>query len=374
MTVVIDGSQGVTTPMYGGAIASNAVTPTTAFKNRIINGQMQIDQRNAGASLAIPDSTGTYTLDRWRAYESTDGSLSVQRSSTAPTNFTNSLLVTVTSADSSLGASQQSKIQQMIEGYNVADLAWGTASAKPVTLSFWIRASVTGTYGGCFLNNAVDRSYPFTYTISSANTWTQINIPIVGPTIGTWATNNTTGIQLYLSMGMGTTYSTTAGSWAAGTYYGATGQTNWMNTVGNTFYITGVQLEAGSAASPFENRSYSVEFDMCRRYYERINYTNAGGANQYVGAGVGMSWAANDVRIQLQYYPKRASATCTMSGTIKFANSGSNSGNLTTYYFDNFGTDTGLMYRNDLSGLTTGQALQASAQAANTYVSFSAEL
>jgi len=140
-------------------------------RNRIINGDMRIDQRNAGASVT-PTSLA-YTVDRWAAAEQTDGSITVQRSTTAPAGFANSLLVTVTSADASLGATQYAVIDQPIEGTNVDDLAWGTASAKTVTLSFWVRSSVTGTFGGSIQNSAQDRSYPFSYTISSANTWEQ---------------------------------------------------------------------------------------------------------------------------------------------------------------------------------------------------------
>jgi len=244
----------------------------TGFKNRIINGAMVIDQRNAGASVAITQATGTYTLDRYRIYEETSGSITVQQSSTAPAGFINSLLVTVTSADATLGATEQTVIQQPIEGLNVADFGWGTANAATVTLSFWVRSSVTGTFGGSFSNDGVSRSYPFTYTINAANTFEQKTITVAGDTSGTWLTTNGVGIRLYFSLGAGTTYSGTANAWAATQYVSATSATNLIGTNGATFYITGVQLEKGSTATSFDYRPYGTELFLCQRYYWKTPY------------------------------------------------------------------------------------------------------
>ena len=158
-------------------------------------------------------------------------------------------------------------VGQFIEGLNVADLAWGTASAATVTLSFWVRSSLTGTFGGAFSNSASNRSYPFTYTINSANTWEQKTITVAGDTSGTWLTTSGIGIKVWFGLGVGSTYSGTAGSWSGNTYLSATGATSVVGTNGATFYITGVQLEAGSAATPFENRSYGTELSLCQRYY-----------------------------------------------------------------------------------------------------------
>jgi hypothetical protein len=236
------------------------------MRNRIINGAMTIDQRNAGASVT-PTSL-TYTVDRWAAVEQTDGSMTVQQSSTAPAGFTNSLLVTVTSADSSLGATQYAVLRQAIEGLNVADFAWGTANAQPVTVSFWVRSSVTGTFGGAMQNAAQDRSYPFSYTISAANTFEYKTVTIPGDTSGTWLTTNGVGFQLWFSFASGSTYSGTANAWAGSLFFAPTGATNLMATNGATWYITGVQLEEGTAASPFEYRLYGTELDLCQRYYQ----------------------------------------------------------------------------------------------------------
>ena len=170
----------------------NAVGP---FTNRIINGDMRIDQRNAGASASLSGLSVTYTLDRWAVRSDTEGVASVQRSTTAPAGFSNSLLYTVTTADTSLGSTQQYAIQQRVEGFNVADFGWGTANAQTITLSFWVRSSLTGTFGGAISNSAVNRSYPFTYTINTANTFEYKTVTITGDTSGTWLTDNGIGVS-----------------------------------------------------------------------------------------------------------------------------------------------------------------------------------
>ena len=240
----------------------------TGFKNRIINGGMVISQRN-GTSTVTP-ADGDYTLDRWQAKAGASSKYSVAQSTTAPTGFINSLLVTSLSAYT-VGSAEAFSIRQAIEGLNTYDLDWGTASAKTVTLSFWVRSSLTGTFGGSIFNVAANYSYPFTYTISSANTWTQINVTITGPTSGTWATNNTAGVYVVFGLGVGSTLSGTAGSWASATYISATGATSVVGTNGATFYLTGVQLEKGSTATSFDYRPYGTELQLCLRYFENSN-------------------------------------------------------------------------------------------------------
>jgi len=236
-------------------------------RNRIINGDMRIDQRNAGASASLTSSQ-TYFLDRWFAVEDTDGTMTIQQSSTAPTGFQNSAILTTGTADASLGSTQLAYVAQKPEGFNVADFDWGTANAKTVTLSFWVRSSLTGTFGGAISNSAFDRSYPFTYSVSAANTWEQKSVVIAGDTSGTWPKTNGIGMHIFWGLGVGSTYSGTAGSWAGTGYISATGATSVIGTAGATFYITGVQLEAGSVATPFERRSYGQELALCQRYYE----------------------------------------------------------------------------------------------------------
>ena len=185
--------------------------PLAGTRNRIINGDMRIDQRNAGASVTAT-SGGVFVVDRWDITEDTDGIMTAQQSATAPAGFTSSVLVTTTSADASLGASQYAMLSQRIEGLNVSDLAWGTASAQPVVLSFWVRSSLTGTFGGALRNSAADRSYPFTYAISAANTWELKTVAISGDTTGTWLGTNGIGIRLTFGLGAGSSLSGTAGA------------------------------------------------------------------------------------------------------------------------------------------------------------------
>jgi hypothetical protein len=235
------------------------------FKNRIINGAMVIDQRNAGASVTPTDAQ--YCVDRWRAVASAASKFTVQQSTTAPDGFTNSLLLTSSSAYTP-STSEAFGILQLIEGFNCADLMFGTATAKTITVSFWVRSSLTGTFGGFLTNASFNRAYPFTYTINSANTFEQKTVTIAGDTTGTWATNSSGCIGVGFSIGAGATLSATAGAWGAGTKLGATGQTQLISTSGATFYITGVQLEKGSTATSFDYRPYGTEFELCQRYYE----------------------------------------------------------------------------------------------------------
>ena len=253
----------------GNNATINTYTPTLSNMpgyNRIINGDMRIDQRNAGAAVT---ASGSYPVDRFSVFNSTDGAFSSSRSTTAPTGFTNSLYFTTTTADASLAATQFSSALQRIEGFNIADLGWGTANAKTVTLSFWTRSSLTGTFGGSLRNSDTNRSYPFTYTISSANTWEYKTVTIPGDTTGTWLTDNGLGVSVTFGLGVGSTYSGTAGAWAAANYLSATGATSVIGTLNATWYITGVQLEVGSVATPFERRPYGTELALCQRYFEK---------------------------------------------------------------------------------------------------------
>jgi hypothetical protein len=258
----------VTDANGGNTATINSMTPTAdslqGFRNRIINGDMRIDQRNAGASVTNPSGI-TYDVDRWGARGSVASKYTLQQSTTAPAGFINSIVATSLSAYT-VGASEVFNIAQFIEGTNIADLGWGTASAKSVTLSFWVRSSLTGTFGGALRNSAGDRSYPFTYTISSADTWEYKTITIAGDTSGTWLTTTGIGIAVFISLGAGATLSGTAGSWAGANYQSATGATSVVGTNGATFYITGVQLEVGSVATPFERRPYGTELSLCQRY------------------------------------------------------------------------------------------------------------
>jgi hypothetical protein len=273
----------LTTPALGTP-ASGILTSCTGvnydgYKNRLINSAMVIDQRNAGASVT-PTADSTYTLDRYITALSQSSKFSVQQNAgsvTPPAGFNNYLGVTSLSAYSVL-AGDYFAIQQRIEGFNTLDLGWGAAGASTVTLSFWVRSSLTGTFGGCLANSAFNRSYPFSYTISSANTWEQKTITVAGDTSGTWLKTNGIGIRVSFALGYGATYGNgTAGAWVGSDLESVTGATSVVGTNGATFYITGVQLERGSTASSFEYRSYGTELALCQRYYE-VLYNSADNA------------------------------------------------------------------------------------------------
>jgi hypothetical protein len=261
---------GITTA-YIGSVNDG---PISGARNRIINGAMEIDQRNAGASVtrATTDSNQLYILDRWdNIKNSNNKAYTIQRSGTAPVGFTSSLLLTITSTNGTNSSTDYNIIRQHIEGYNVADLMWGTANAKPVTLSFWVRSSITGTYAVCLVIQGAG-NYPATYTVNSANTWEYKTMTVPGPTSGTWPTDNTAGLSIYFDIGVGSTYNTTTNTWTYGqNVFGGSGVTKLTETNGATWYITGVQLEAGAVATPFERRSYGQELQLCERYYQIFN-------------------------------------------------------------------------------------------------------
>jgi hypothetical protein len=253
---------------------------------------MMIDQRNAGASGS---SNAGYPVDRWQYYTNASGSKGTWQqnagSVTPPEGFTHYLGFTSTSSYT-VGSGELFQIFQAIEGYNVSDLDFGKSTAKTITLSFWVRSSLTGTFGASVFNSSIgtSRSYPFTYTISSANTWEQKTVTIAGDTFSqTWNTTNTRGLVVSFGLGAGSTYSGTAGAWATGTFTQATGTVSVVGTSGATFYITGVQLEKGSTATSFDYRPYGTELNLCERYMELCtgaHYNSSVTNGQYYGGGV----------------------------------------------------------------------------------------
>jgi len=326
MSVTLNGSNGIT---FNDGSSQTAAASPFGLKNRIINGDCRIDQRNAGASVASPSEI--VTTDRYY-------------------------------------------IRQYIEGYNVADLGWGTASAQTITLSFWVRSSVTGTFGGSLQNDAVDRTYAFTYTVSSANTWEQKSITIAGDTSGTWLKTNGIGLIVQWSLGMGPTYLTTAGSWTAGNYLSATGSTNLIATNGATFYITGVQLEVGSTATPFERRMYGQELALCQRYYwMMVKQTTA-----TIIALANMSYYNNTYlggNITLPVTMRTAPSLDAASGTnyyIMFRNNGNNTVN--SWSIVDSQPQVVNIYNTAQASGTAGQAGWSNTNASGAYVAFNAEL
>ena len=300
----------------------DASTQNTAAKvgmvNRIINGAMVIDQRNAGASVSTP---ANYSLDRWKLRYSA-GTCTVQRSTTAPAGFNNSFQLTVGTARTVVSGDRFG-IEQPSEGFNIADFGWGTANAQPVTLSFWVRSSLTGTFGLCFSN--FSRGYAATYTINAANTYEYKTVTIAGDTSGTWDTTSGTGVLVVFDLGMGSDVRTTTGSWQAGTFLGATGATNVVSTSGATFYITGVQLEKGSTATSFDYRPYGTELALCQRYFEKsYNIDTAVGSSITAGQVAYMSTISttNQLWGSSIFFKVTKRATPTMAGWSYSGNSG----------------------------------------------------
>ena len=345
----------------------------TRFKNRIINGDMRIDQRNAGASVtATTTSALVYTLDRWAYVASVASKYTVQQNAgsvTPPTGFTNYLGITSLSAYTPLAASDNFNIQQNIEGFNVSDLGWGTANAKTVTLSFWVRSSLTGAFGGGVRNSASDRSYLFSYTINSANTWEQKSITIAGDTTGTWLTTNGIGIKLLFGLGVGSTSSGTANTWQAGSYIAPTGSTSVVGTNGATFYITGVQLEVGSSATGFEYVDYTTQLLLCQRYLFKANDgQNTGGQAATTGQC--------QVRTPFPVVMRTSPTITYSSGTWQISDdySADITANPPTIIQTNVNANGGRVYTGGFSGLTVGRWWGSAGATGTASLFYSAEL
>ena len=343
-----------------------------SFKNRIINSNMAIDQRNAGASVTLGVGNPTYTLDRWCFQTSQASKLSVQQNAgsvTPPVGFSNYLGITSLSAYS-VGSGDYYTFQQRIEGFNTSDLGWGTANAKTITISFWVRSSLTGTFGGSLTNSAFDRSYPFSYTISAANTWEYKTITIAGDTTGTWiGATNGTGIFLTFGLGVGSTYNGTAGSWQASGLLSATGATSVVGTNGATFYITGVQLEVGTQATTFTTAggSYGAELALCYRYFQK-NGPALSGNNPCFGAGTVESSTLAD------FYVKYAT-TMRASPTFAYTNVGIINGNTPTsinLFMTSY--DSAFLQLATSAGMTVGTGIILFASSNTDFITLTAEL
>ena len=331
MALTLDGTNGIvssgsiTTQSATGVIFSDSSSLTAAaspyvLKNRLINGAMVIDQRNAGASVT---PANTYTLDRWQGVVSQLSKFTVQQNAgsvTPPSGYKNYLGVTSSSSYSVL-TGDYFMISQRIEGYNFADLMFGTASAQTFTFSFWVRSSLTGTFGGSFQGaaSATLRSYPFSYTIISANTWEQKTVTVAGDTFtNTWDSTNGIGLFVNFGLGAGTSASGTAGAWASANYANATGATSVVGTNGATWYVTGVQLEVGSTATPFERRLYNAELANCQRYCPVFDM-GSGGLND-ISRGFAATSTLSDFTLSLLVTPRVPPTGITTSGTFGVGN------------------------------------------------------
>ena len=334
MAVTINGDTGIdkvvdntiaTADLQDGAvtaakIASGAIPNSYAgMKNRIINGNMAIDQRNAGASKVVALSVYN-SIDRFISnIESTFYNITtIQQnldSLIAPNYFTNYVGIQVDTG-TALTGNNFYNFRQQIEGNNVSDLSFGTSNAKTITISFWVRSTLTGDFSFSLRNGATDRSYVTTYNISSANTWEKKTVTIAGDTIGTWLTNNGIGLTVNWALGnsSGAFSTSTLNEWIAGSFTGATTSVDLVETTGAKWYITGVQLEVGTTATDFENLQYGQQLALCQRYFERYN----GGVDGGIPQGVARTDLGNRPETNLFYLEKRANPTITGDSTVNF--------------------------------------------------------
>ena len=323
----VSGATTLTLPAVSGTVLQSGTTVTEAqggtgtttghnsFKNRIINGDMRIAQRGTTAT----NTNNTYPVDRFRLAVS-NSVVSLQQSSVVPAGagFVNSIIAT-SSAATAVGAAETYEVSQQIEGYNIADLHWGTANAKPITLSFWVRSSLTGTFGGTFENSGNTRAYPFSYTISAANTWEQKTITVAGDTSGTWLTDNSRGVIIRWSLGCGSSLLNTANTWVAGDYQSVTGETKLVGTNGATWYLTGVQFEKGSTATSFDYRPYGTELALCQRYCFVIRGDQAqSGNNNSLGIGIWNGADGGAVNVHMPVSLRTAPTSITVSSASHF--------------------------------------------------------
>jgi len=314
---------GEVTARVNGSDVFNA-SSNFGFKNRIINGQMVLDQRNAGASLTITTLNGQYTLDRWNVNTNQASKVSVQQSTTVPAGFKNSSLITSLSAFSS-GAGDYFGFVQYVEGFNSADFDWGTANAQTVTLSFKVRASITGTYSVA-IGNASTRSYVATFTVDSANTYETKTITIAGDTSGTWLTDSGRGLRMWFDLGSGSSFNqASANAWTASNTLRTSGSVSLVGTNGATFYITGVQLEKGSTATSFDYRPYGTEQLLAYRYYYRLK-----AGTSYGNAGVGRAYSiTNGQAVVAMPVSMRAAPGSTGFSALSDWNASQAAGNIT---------------------------------------------
>jgi hypothetical protein len=357
----------------GGSVAAAFNTNGLFFRNRIINGDMRIDQRNAGAAVT---TNAAFPVDRFSMTNTSDGAFSAQQDSSVPTGsgFVSSVKVTATTADATLTAAQTLNLSHAIEGTNFADLMWGSASARTVTLSFWVRSSLTGTFGGSLRNNAADRSYPFTYSISVADTWEYKTITIPGDTSGTWLTTIGVGMRVTFGLGAGPDRSGTAGAWAAANVVAPTGAVSVIGTLNATWYITGVQLETGSVATPFERRPYGTELMLCQRYYYRMKAT---GVNAFFGTGL-VDTTTNALFITTFPVSMRTvPSALDQTGTATDYRVTTGGANIVCSSVPVFASGEVFSVRTQFvvaSGLTVGQAMIGRSETSNAYLGWSAEL
>lgn len=267
--VPTNGDLGSAAFMDSSAFYGTGLNPV--FRNKLHNGAFLINQRATSTSTIVPSTDdNAVRFDRWKYRNSVQGNgqFSVELSTDVPTGeFYYSHKATVTTANTATSSDRVYCIGQAVEGYNFIDTAWGTAQAKPVTVSFWIKSSIPGTYSLGFMNLDASRGYAAEYTINSANTWEYKSVTVPGCVDGTWQKGSSIALQLWWMIGASPSRSVQPNQWAVLNSHGSVNNTNWIGTSGATLYMTGCQLEIGTKATPFEHRPVGLELSMCQRYY-----------------------------------------------------------------------------------------------------------
>ena len=267
-----DGTGSLAIPAESGTVVTTA-SPSLGRRNLIINGAMQVAQR--GTSSTGVTGGGLFTVDRFRWASNGEETVTLSQSIDAPDGFANSFKVEVTTADSTLEVNDRAAVETRLEGQNLQQLKFGSASAESFTISFWVKSSVAADYNLHIASEGFSRDITSAYTINSANTWEYKTITFVGDTATAIANDNTEGLRLEFHIHAGSTYtstdSTSWGSYADGRRaYGHTA--SFIGTLNATWQITGVQLEVGSVATPFEHRSYGEELALCQRYFCKVKH------------------------------------------------------------------------------------------------------
>ena len=321
----------------GISVGGAAINPFGGMRNRIINGAMVIDQRYAGA--ANTPGEGVYVVDRWAGRAVSGNPITHQRnmdSLSVPAGYSNYLGANVTTS-TALTGSKYHGIQQSIEGYNIVDLGWGTSSARPITISFWVRSSISGTYSVGLWNSGFSRGFAQEYVINSSNTWEYKTITVPGDTSGTWGSVNDNGIIFMFNLGSCGTFATSSpGVWGSGTT-GTTNPSTWLTTSAARFYITGVQIEAGTVATPFEFRYYGQELALCQRYYQKsYDIGTIPGTATFIGM---VGFPVYGGGSCLHYVPYRVSMR--PGGSVSFWDAAGNANKLSNFNGNTWANNTG---------------------------------
>jgi len=330
---------------------------------------MRIAQR--GTSAVTSSVSSQYPVDRWICLNNSSNTITFQQSTVVPAGFINSIKATVTSGGSSYSASQYTFLYQKIEGFNTADLAYGSSSAKTVTVSFWVQSSVTGTYTSVLENSTGTQNYIAPFTINVANTWEYKTIQIPGSTSGTWLTDNGIGLSFYIVLGSGTSYENTPNVWTSGKY-SVSGSVDLGATNGATFYLTGVQLEVNTQQTPFEQRPIGVELQLCQRYYvDPVTYLGQAAGIGYGGASAYWFIAYWQTPVPMRINPNVSGFS---TSTLQYTNTAGNGAAVTSVLTSGSITPMRFYVIYGVSGYTTGQVMNLSFSGAANSVSVSAEL